>query len=473
MSKEQIKKIYISIFSLIMACFVAFYFLAGDSIKYRDSRRNISVTDANKATRDITRDVVVQQNFYNLIDRLKRVSIECTTLYRTNNGKVTIGVYDGNEFLFGNSYYVNTIKEGDVLVAEADDYIEGKAGKELSIIITSTSTENYSLELLTNTMSTAGTFLHVGDVYMAGSLCFTASGQEFIFTGQHYWEIAGGICSLFGLILLWSYHNYIRGKRDYLVVALNAVNRYEFLISQLVKRDFKTKYKRSVLGVFWSFLNPLMTMTVQYIVFSTLFRSNIESYAVYLLTGIIAFSFFNEVTTMCLQSITGNANLIKKVYMPKYIFHLSRTISSGVNLLISLIPLILICLITGVALKQSVILALYFLTCLVVFALGVGMFLSALMVFFRDIQFLWSVVVMMWQYATPIFYAPEIIPAKFAFILRFNPIYHFIKNIRLCVINGISPEPRAYAYCFVFALGSLLLGSLVFKKSQDKFTLYL
>lgn len=473
MSKEKIRKIYVSVFSLIIACLVAFYFLAGDQIKYRDSRRNISVGDANKATVDITKDVVVQQNFYNLIDRLKKVTVECTTLYRTNNGKVTIGVYDGSELLFQNSYYVNTIKEGDVLVAEAEDYIEGKDGKELSIIITSTSTENYALELLTNTVSTAGTFLHVGDVYMAGSLCFTASGQEFIFTGQYYWRIAGLISLCFGAVLLWSYRNCIKGKRDYLVAAINAVDRYEFLISQLVKRDFKIKYKRSVLGVFWSFLNPLMTMTVQYVVFSTLFRNNIESYAVYLLTGIICFSFFNEVTNMCLQSITSNANLIKKVYMPKYIFPLSRTLSSSVNLLISILPLLLICLITGVALKQSLILAVYFLVCLVVFSLGVGMFLSALMVFFRDIQFLWSVVVMMWQYATPIFYSPEIIPAKFAFILRCNPIYHFIKNIRLCVINGISPEPRAYAYCFCFALISLCAGALVFKKSQDKFTLYL
>ena len=115
----------------------------------------------------------------------------------------------------------------------------------------------------------------------------------------------------------------------------------------------------------------------------------------------------------------------------------------------------------------------FFLVCLIVFALGVGMVLSALMVFFRDIQFLWSVLVMMWQYATPIFYSPNIIPEKFQFILKLNPIYHFIKNIRMCIIDGISPEPRAYMYCFVFALASLLIGSFVFKKTQDRFTLYL
>ena len=176
---------------------------------------------------------------------------------------------------------------------------------------------------------------------------------------------------------------------------------------------------------------------------------------------------------MCLQSISSNANLIKKVYMPKYIFPLSRTLSSSINLLISLIPLLLITLVSGLGIHPSFILMFFFLVCLIVFALGVGMVLSALMVFFRDIQFLWSVLVMMWQYATPIFYSPNIIPEKFQFILKLNPIYHFIKNIRMCIIDGISPEPRAYMYCFVFALASLLIGSFVFKKTQDRFTLYL
>ena len=176
---------------------------------------------------------------------------------------------------------------------------------------------------------------------------------------------------------------------------------------------------------------------------------------------------------MCLQSISGNANLIKKVYIPKYIFPLSRTLSSMVNLLISLVPLMLIMFASGLTLHKSFILMFFFLLCLVAFSLGVGMILSALMVFFRDIQFLWSVIVMVWQYATPIFYSPNIIPPKFSFILTFNPIFQFIKNIRICIMDGISPEPKAYAYCFLCAVGSLLIGSLVFKKTQDKFTLYL
>nr|MBQ4453643.1 ABC transporter permease [Clostridia bacterium] len=249
--------------------------------------------------------------------------------------------------------------------------------------------------------------------------------------------------------------------------------RYDFLISQLVIRDFKSKYKRSILGVFWSFLNPLLTMTVQFLVFSTFFSSDTQNYPVYLLSGVVCFSFFNECTTICLSSISGNARLITKVYIPKYIFPLARTISSSINLAISLVPLLLASLVLGVAIRPQAILFFYFLICLIIFSLGIGLFLSALMVFFRDIQFLWSVLTQIWMYATPIFYPAEIIPEKYRFIVRFNPLYHFIGNCRTCLINGISPEPMAYIFCLLFAMVSLFIGAYTFKKTQDKFALYL
>ena len=176
---------------------------------------------------------------------------------------------------------------------------------------------------------------------------------------------------------------------------------------------------------------------------------------------------------MCLSSVSGNARLITKVYIPKYIFPLARTISSTVNLGISLVPLLLACLVLGTVLKPQAILFLYFVICLIVFALGIGLFLSALMVFFRDIQFLWTVFTQIWMYATPIFYPAEIIPERFKFIVRLNPLYHFIGNARTCLINGISPEPRAYIFCLLFALVSLAIGAFTFKKTQDKFALYL
>lgn len=291
--------------------------------------------------------------------------------------------------------------------------------------------------------------------------------------GNNYPIIAVILGIVLCLILMISYNNFLKGKTNYIVIPILAFYRYKFLIDQLVSRDIKSKYKRSILGVFWSFLNPLLTSTVQFLVFSTLFKTDTKIYPVYLLIGVVCFNYFNEVASMCILSVTGNTNLINKVYIPKYIFPLAKTMSSTFNFALSLIPLLLLCLITGLLFNKSVLLSLYFIVCLVVFSFGIGLILATLMVFFRDIQFLWTVISQVWMYATPIFYPAEIIPEKYKFIVRLNPLYHFIGNARKCVIDGVSPEMRAYVFCFVFALGSLLLGAHIFKKEQDKFSLYL
>lgn len=159
--------------------------------------------------------------------------------------------------------------------------------------------------------------------------------------------------------------------------------------------------------------------------------------------------------------------------MPKYIYPLTRVMSSIINLGISLIPLFLVSILTGVPFKKSVVLSLYFLWCIIIFSLGLGLFLSTSMVFFRDTQFLWGVLSMIWMYATPIFYPESILPDNFKLILKINPLYHFLKNIRICILDGISPEPVAYVGCILIALLALVIGSLVFWKNQDRFLLYL
>lgn len=185
------------------------------------------------------------------------------------------------------------------------------------------------------------------------------------------------------------------------------------------------------------------------------------------------FNFFSESCSMTLDSILGNAGLITKVYMPKYIYPLTRTMSSVVNLLISLIPMTIVCLVTGVHLQKACVLALYFFVCLIVFCLGLGMLLATSMVFFRDTQFLWGVLSMMWMYATPIFYPETIIPSNLRGILQLNPLVHYLKAARMCILDGLSPEPVVYFRCMVISLAALLVGSFIFYKNQDKFVLYL
>ena len=254
---------------------------------------------------------------------------------------------------------------------------------------------------------------------------------------------------------------------------ISSLSRYRFLIKQLVARDFKTKYKRSVLGVVWSFLNPLLTMAVQYIVFSTIFRSDIPNFVVYLLSGIVCFNFFHEATDMALTSIVGNAPLITKVYVPKYIYPLTRVISSTVNFLLALIPLLAAMLLTGVPVRLSALLLPLGVLCLFAVSLGVGLILASSMVFFRDTQFLWGVLSMLWMYATPIFYPETIIPEQWLLLYKCNPLYHIIRFIRIALLHGVSPEPKAYALMFVASFLPLVIGIAVFRKTQNQFVLNL
>ena len=306
-------------------------------------------------------------------------------------------------------------------------------------------------------------------------ICRLIAGEQWShgFFGENFWYIlpaASILLALFFCLVIIRVH---KGKVSYIYTGVEALHRYKFLLRQLVKRDFKTKYLRSVLGVLWSFFNPLLMMLVQYIVFSTLFKNSIPHFAAYLIIGKICFSFFNEACSLTLNSIVGNAGLITKVYMPKYIYPLSRTISSLVNLAISLVPMLIVCLITGVRFTLAVLISPYFFFCLFLVSLGVGMLLSCAMVFFRDTQFLWGILVTIWMYFTPVFYSIEIITGPLRKLFELNPMYIFISSIRCCIMYENVPLPGTFLKSAAAAVLALLVGSLVFKKGQDKFILYL
>ncbi|MCI8650803.1 MAG: ABC transporter permease [Anaerotruncus sp.] len=472
----NIPKICVVVFGLYIVLVVAFYFLAGEQLHLRQSRGEWTMPVAEAGTVELVQDATVEQVFKVNIQRLQSVSVQCGTYYRSNAGIVTMELWNINSgtCLLTEQYDATTIEEGGLLTLTAKEPLEGLYGIPLMLRIYANSQLGSAVSPLMSASVQKDDFsLYLNGIEVMGLLCFSVSGQDYIWTGLHYWKFSVGFGLLLALMLFYVYHQWKTGRHSYIVYALVAMKKYRFLIRQLVARDFKTKYKRSVLGIFWSFLNPLFTMSVQYFIFSTIFKSDISNYAVYLLIGIVSFNFFNESCGMALVSIISNAGLITKVYMPKYIYPLTRIMSSVVNLGISLLPLLIVTLVTGVKLQKSAVLAFYFLVCLIIFSLGVGLLLSAAMVFFRDTQFLWGIFSMMWMYATPIFYPENILPDQFRFILQMNPLYHFLKNIRLCILEGISPEPIIYMQCILIAFGVLLIGTLVFQKTQDQFVLYL
>lgn len=454
---------------------VSFYFLAGDQLRYRESRGAFEAPAAEAGTVELCQGAVVEQGFTAKIQRLERVGVQWGTYYRPNTGTITMELLDSESgaLLLTQNFDAASIEEGGMTSLTAQPPLEGLYQKPLLLRLYADSQPGAAVSPMMSQSDQSESFsLCLNGVETPGTLCLSADGQDYIWTGIYYWAfvVAGGIVLLaFWTIVLWRQHK----GHSYVANALVALQKYRFLIQQLVNRDFKTKYKRSVLGIFWSFLNPLLTMLVQYFIFSTIFQSDIPNFAAYLIIGTVMFNFFTEACNMALTSVIGNASLITKVYMPKYIYPLTRVMSSAINLVISLIPMLIVCIFTGVQFQKSAVLALYFLVCLIIFSLGLGLLLSSSMVFFRDTQFLWGVFNMMWMYATPIFYPETILPAELKFVLQLNPLYHFLKNTRLCILDGISPEPIVFVQCMLIALVMLAVGALVFRKTQDRFVLYL
>ena len=259
-------------------------------------------------------------------------------------------------------------------------------------------------------------------------------------------------------------------------------HKYKFLMSQLILRDFKIKYKRSVLGVVWSLLYPILMMAVMALVFSNMFRFQVEgtSYLVYLLTGIIMFQYFSEASNLAMTSVVNNFPLINKIYIPKYIFPLAKCLFVGINFVLSLIPWFLIIVLTHFGLGNYpasinfyyLLLPLIF-ACLLLFTIGMGFFLSCVSVFLRDVFYIYGIILTIWQYFTPIFYSIEIIPAKLQFLFQFNPIFQYLDAVRTIVLYGQCPSALNLILCAGYAIIALSVGCIVFKKNQDKFIYYI
>lgn len=257
-----------------------------------------------------------------------------------------------------------------------------------------------------------------------------------------------------------------------MIVHVSTFWRYKWLLYELVLRDLKIKYRSSVLGYLWSLLNPLMMMTVLTIVFSTLFRFDIPNYPVYLLSGQLIYSFFSEATNMSMSSIINSASLIKKVYIPKYIFPVSRVLSSFVTLLLSLLAMVIVMVVTQVKFNWVILFFPIPLIYILVFSIGMGLLLSVLAVYFRDVIHLYSVLLSAWMYLTPIMYPINMVPDYVKRFIFWNPMYYFVEIFRQIVLYGEWPSLEMHLICLGFDLLALVTGLFVFYKNQKNFILH-
>ena len=249
---------------------------------------------------------------------------------------------------------------------------------------------------------------------------------------------------------------------------------YKDLIVELVSRDIKLKYRRSFLGYVWSILNPLLIMIVMTVVFSAMFQRNIDNYPVYLLIGRMTFEFMTTSTNAAMKSVTGNAALLKKTYIPKYIFTISKVTSCFIDFIFSLGALLIVMVFTRAPFYPTMFLFPYVIIQLYLFCVGLGFLLAALNVFFRDITYIYRAVTTAWMYLTPIFYPIEQLPAGLIMAIKLaNPLYYYVAQLRDLIMRGRFPGPRLFWGGWLFAFIMVVIGVRVFEKHKDEFILYI
>ncbi len=248
---------------------------------------------------------------------------------------------------------------------------------------------------------------------------------------------------------------------------------YREFVRELVIKGVKLKYRRSYLGIIWSLIEPLLTMIVLTIVFGTLFGNTDETYPIFILCGRLLFNMFSSGTNSAMRSISGNSAMLKKVYVPKYMFPLSSVLFNYVIFLLSLIVLVPVSVVLKVFPTWRLLLSIFPLINVLLLTLGVGLILSTYAVFFRDLEYLWSVLLMLIMYISAIFYQPtRLLESKYYVILKYNPLYCIIDNFRSAVFSASFNWWNMF-YSFGFSIVVLVIGLVSFRKNQDQFILHI
>lgn len=242
---------------------------------------------------------------------------------------------------------------------------------------------------------------------------------------------------------------------------------YRDLIYQLVYRDVTARYKRSVLGIAWTMLNPLGTMLILTVVFSQVFR-NIEGYAAYVLSGLVVWNFFAQSTAAAMNSLVWGGDLFRRIYLPRTVFAISAILTGVVNLFLSLIPLLVVMVIVGVKIRATVFLVLIPILLVALFALGISLLLSSIGVFFPDVVEMYQIGIQAWFYVTPVLYKLDILPGFVRSLVRLNPMVYFVDIFRLPTFYGQIFTWKIAGLSTFVALLTLVVGWVVFAQVSEE-----
>ncbi len=250
------------------------------------------------------------------------------------------------------------------------------------------------------------------------------------------------------------------------------LKQHGFLFSELVKRDFKKKYKRTVLGMTWSMLSPLLQLLVMWMIFKNLYGRNTPNYITYLFAGNLVFNFFKDATTQGMTALDSNSAIFSKINVPKYLFLFSKNVAATINFLLTLVIFFIFAAFDGIAFGWNFFMLIYPIVLLQLFNIGIGLILSALHMFFKDMSHLYSIITMVVMYTSAIFYTVNSYTELGQKLFYLNPVYCYITYFREVVIGGMIPDLRLHVLCMLYALIALLIGFGMYKKYNYKFLYY-
>ncbi len=250
---------------------------------------------------------------------------------------------------------------------------------------------------------------------------------------------------------------------------LQEIVRYRNLVLQFIRRDILTRYKRSVLGIAWTMLTPLGTMLVLTIVFSNAFKISMPGYAAYVLNGLIAWTFFSQTTHAATVHLVWGGSLLNRIYVPRTVFAVSAVGTGLINLILSLIPLLIVTLITGLPIRWTALLIPIPMLFLAMFAMGIGLTLSAIAIYFADVTEMYQIILTAWLYLSPIIWTEEQLPPNVSVFIKLNPMYYLINLFRIPIYEGRVPTLAEVVIPGVIAAITLVVGWIYFASRADEF----
>jgi len=254
---------------------------------------------------------------------------------------------------------------------------------------------------------------------------------------------------------------------------INKLRKHQFLFEELVKRDFKSKYKRTMLGIGWSMISPLLQLLVMALVFSRFFGESTPHYVIYLFSGNLLFAYFNEATHQGMTALETNAHIFSKINVPKYLFLLSKNVSSLINFVLTLVIYFIFVIADGIGLHWNFLTLIYPIFCLMAFNIGIGLILSALHVFFKDISYLYNILTTLLMYLSVIFYKLDVFEPSVQGLFFLNPVYNYIYYFRSVVIDGQIPSLWHHGLCLLYAVAAMAAGMGMYHKYNYKFLYYI